>query len=189
VAGLLTLDGCTITSHEFKQSNLLLALTLLLTKSPSQARVVLERQRQKETGEEMKRAEELDLLEAQRQSKQLSKKESQCVMLRLRTFASVLLRSRSGSQRCPLRALIELSQRVISENDATLAATGAGSPSQAPAGAGLASGLGGLFGGPAAHGDYEHCMNALRQLQKRVTVCLIYDPKKEHQKQRPPQVT
>lgn len=164
VANLLTLDGCAITSHEFKQSNLLWALTLLLTKSPSQARVALERQRQKETGEEMKRAEELDLLEAQKQSKQLSKKESQCVMLRLRTFASILLRSGPGSQRCPLRALIELNQRVISENDAALAVAGAGGPSQAPPAGGLVSGLGGLFGGPAAYGDYEHCMNALRQL-------------------------
>lgn len=27
-------------------------------------------------------------------------------------------------------------------------------------------------------GDYEHCISALRQLQKRVTVNLVYDPKK-----------
>lgn len=27
-------------------------------------------------------------------------------------------------------------------------------------------------------GDYEHCINALRQLQKTVTVNLVYDPKK-----------
>jgi hypothetical protein len=35
VADLLTLEHCAVTSYEFKQSNLLLALELLLTKSPS----------------------------------------------------------------------------------------------------------------------------------------------------------
>lgn len=28
-------------------------------------------------------------------------------------------------------------------------------------------------------GDYDHCINALKQLQKRVTVNLIYDPDKK----------
>ena len=66
VAELLTLDECRITSYEFKQSNLLLAFELLLTKSPSQAKIQLEKRRAKESGEEMKRAEEIDMMEAQK---------------------------------------------------------------------------------------------------------------------------
>lgn len=85
-------------------------------------------------------------------------------MLRLRTFAHVLLRSGPGGQKCPLRALVELSHRVISENDAALGAAGTGGPSLSAPGGGIPFGLGGLIGGHAAFGDYEHCMNALRQL-------------------------
>lgn len=45
-------------------------------------------------------------------------------------------------------------------------------------------GLSGMFGGaPSSYGDYDHCISALRQLQKRVTVNLIYDSKGEIQKQ------
>ena len=66
ICELLTLEDCAITCFEFKQSNLLWALELLLTKSPSQARVALEKRRARDSGEEMKRAEEIDLLEAQR---------------------------------------------------------------------------------------------------------------------------
>jgi hypothetical protein len=42
-------------------------------------------------------------------------------------------------------------------------------------------GLAGMFasGAPSSYGDYDHCISALRQLQKRVTVSLLYDPKKE----------
>ena len=49
--------------------------------------------------------------------------------------------------------------------------------------------MAGLFGGPSgAAGDYDHCISALRQLQKRVTVNLIYDPKKQHLKPTPLEV-
>lgn len=42
IAELLTLDECGITSHEYKQSNLLFALEMLLTKTPSQAKIRIE---------------------------------------------------------------------------------------------------------------------------------------------------
>jgi hypothetical protein len=58
----------------------------------------------------MKRAEEIDLIEAQRRSKQLSKKESRCLILRLKHAAHVLLRRGSkAAGPSPLRALVELS--------------------------------------------------------------------------------
>ena len=57
---LLTLDTCAITSYEFKRSELPYALELLLTKSPSQAKIAVEKKRAAETGEEMKRAEDQD---------------------------------------------------------------------------------------------------------------------------------
>ena len=97
----------------------------------------------------MKRAEEIDLLEAQKQSKQLSKKESRCVILRLKHVAHVLLRG--GSQKggpSPLRALIELNQKVISENDSTLF-QGAGNSQggfMGSSGFGREMGMGGMFG-------------------------------------------
>ena len=62
----MTINNCTITSHEFKQSQLLWALNLFLTKTPSQAKIEVEKARHRETGEEMKRAEEMDLLEAEK---------------------------------------------------------------------------------------------------------------------------
>lgn len=140
----------------------------------------------------MKRAEEIDLLEAQRQSKQLSKRESRCLILRLKHVAHVLLRpGRAGAGASPLRALIELNQRVISENDGTLAG-GNGSGGQAggfggqvPSGLAREMGLAGMFaaGGAGPYGDYDHCISALRQLQRRVTVNLIYDAKRERLKQ------
>ena len=37
------------------------------------------------------------------------------------------------------------------------------------------------------YGDYDHCISALRQLQKRVTVNLIYDPIKTLMKEGKPQ--
>jgi len=175
VGELLTLEGCAITSHEFKQSHLLWALELLLTKSPSQAKVALERKRVQDTGEEMKRAEEIDLLEAQRQSKQLSKKEGRCLILRLKHAAHVLLSGQGqNSAASPLRALIELNLKVISENDSTLvsgAGSGAGGPPggfAGPPGGSFARemGLAGMFasGAPSSYGDYDHCISALRQL-------------------------
>lgn len=81
-----------ITSHEFKQSRLLKSLTLFLTKTPSQAKMALEKARRRETGEEMKRAEEIDLQEAQKQSSQVSKKEGRCMILRLQHFTHVFLK-------------------------------------------------------------------------------------------------
>lgn len=72
IGELLTLKGCAITSYEFKQSNLLWALELLLTKSPSQAKIEIERKRLHDTGEEMKRTEEMEFSEMQKQSKKIS---------------------------------------------------------------------------------------------------------------------
>lgn len=64
----------------------------------------------------MKRAEEIDMMEAQKQSKQLSKKESRCIMNRLKLFAHIML-IKKGEGSSPLRTLIELNHKVISEND------------------------------------------------------------------------
>lgn len=182
IADLLTLEHCAITSYEFKQSKLLLALELLLTKSPSQAKVLLVTKKAEESGEEMKRSEEIDLQEAQKQSKQLSKKESRCIMNRLKLFAHILLITKSGSGQSPMRALIELNHELISENDAFIlsgSGGGGGPGARGPPGSGgnpfsgsMFGGLGGhmgmpgLFaGGPAgAAADYDHCISALRQL-------------------------
>jgi hypothetical protein len=67
ISELLTLEDYAITSYEFRQSKLLFALELLLTKSPSQARVILDQMRNGEK-EEMKQSET--------ESNALTKKES-----------------------------------------------------------------------------------------------------------------
>lgn len=90
----------------------------------------------------------------------------------------ILLRRRTAGDH-PLKALIELSHKVISETDATLVGA---SRSQAPPPGhlfGFRDPLSGFLQPPGQAGDYEHCINALKQLQRRVTVNLIYDPKKQ----------
>ena len=77
----------------------------------------MENSRIREKGEELKRAEELDLQEAQKQSSSISKKEGRCMILRLKHFTHVLLHGAKTGGQSPLQALIALSQRVISEND------------------------------------------------------------------------
>jgi len=37
---------------------------------------------------------------------------------------------------------------------------------------------GGGFPAGNSFGDYDHCINALRMLQRKATINLIYDPKK-----------
>jgi len=94
-----------------------MALELLLTKTPSQAKLWLEKKKASETEEEMKRSEEIEMAEAEKMAKKVSKKESRCVMNRLKLFAHILLIKKSASGPSPLRALIDLSHKVISEND------------------------------------------------------------------------
>ena len=102
-------------------------------------------------------------------------------------MAHVFLGSSSGrAGSSPLRALIELNQRVISENDSSLAGGNSqGGPfgsfgGHVPSGFAREMGLSGMFGagGAGSYGDYDHCISALRQLQRRVTVNLIYDSKR-----------
>jgi len=66
VADLLTSKQFTLTSFEFINSKLLQAFELLLTKSPSQAKVHIDKAKREETGEEMKHSEELEMAEAKR---------------------------------------------------------------------------------------------------------------------------
>jgi len=63
----------------------------------------------------MKHSEEIELAEAQKKSKQVTKKESRCLMNRLKLFAHVMLFKRHGIT--PIKILVELSQKIISEND------------------------------------------------------------------------
>ena len=140
----------------------------------------MEEKRAKDTGEEQKRAEEIDMQEAQKQSKQLSKKEGRCVILRLKHVAYALLQNTKHG-RSPLRALLELNHKVVSENDSVLVSAPQGK--NAPSAFSREMAMGNILGGGQGQGgDYDHCINALKQLQKRVTVVLIYDPKRDQMK-------
>ena len=61
----------------------------------------------------------------------------------------------------PLRALIELNQKVISENDSCLIS--GNQRENVPSGFAREMSGGGFFGGGGGmSGDYDHCINALR---------------------------
>lgn len=68
----------------------------------------------------MKHSEEIELMEQQKQSKQVSKKDSRCLIYRLKLFAHVLLFKKSEKSLCPMRVLIDLNHKIISENDSFL---------------------------------------------------------------------
>lgn len=92
IGNLMTLNDCAITSHEFKKSKLLWALNLFLSKTPSQAKIETEKKKYRETGEELKHTEQIDLMEAKKQSKSVSKKEGRCMILRLQQFTHLFLK-------------------------------------------------------------------------------------------------
>lgn len=107
-----------MTSNEFKNSNLLFAFELLLTKTPSQAKLAVDQKRYGEK-EELKHSEELELMEKQKLSKQVSKKDSRCLIYRLKLFAHIFLNKKGGGI-SPFRLLVELNHKIISENDSFL---------------------------------------------------------------------
>ena len=63
----------------------------------------------------MKRAEEISFNEAKQQSKTITKKESRCLIFRLKVFAHVILRKKTNSS--PMRSIIDLCNKVVGEND------------------------------------------------------------------------
>jgi hypothetical protein len=176
---LLTLQGPSlITSHEFRDSGLLFSLELLLTSTPSQAKYVLEKKRlEDECGGTIKHSDELVLRELeQRAAVPISQQDGFSIMNRLKVCVHLLLHKHKGVS--PLEALVELNHKLISENDSFV--------TQIPgAQIDLQGTSFGGFGPPPSflrdgfsQGDYDHCISALKQLQRRVTVNLIYDPNK-----------
>ena len=66
-------------------------------------------------GEELKNSSEIMLIEAEKKCQQIQKKESRCMIYRLKLFAQLL--SNTG----PLsKCLIDLNHKVISDNDQIL---------------------------------------------------------------------
>ena len=115
VTELLTLEDCAVTSYEFKSSGLLFALETLLAITPSQAKYLLDKRRAEQSGEEMKRSDELEMMDKQKNSLKFSKKESRCMINRLKQFAHIILIKKSSLS--PMRALIDINHKIISEND------------------------------------------------------------------------
>ena len=71
-----------------------------------------------EDDEELKHSEELNLIDAEKKSKIISKSESQCIIYRLKLFAHLIVKKQNG--KAPVNLLIEISQRVISDSDQIL---------------------------------------------------------------------
>lgn len=115
VADLMTDKEFSITSYEFANSKLLFAFELLFTKSPSQSKLAIDKMKRDETGEEFKHSDEIELAEAQKRSKQVTKKESRCLINRLKLFTHIMLKRRGNV--APMKILIDLSKKIVSEND------------------------------------------------------------------------
>lgn len=112
---LSTNSETSMTSFEFKKSRLLFSLNLLLTKTPNQAIYVMQKKKLMDDGEELKNSSEIMLMEAEKKTHQILKKESRCVIYRLKLFAQLLAKTGSLS-----KSLIDLSHKVISDNDQIL---------------------------------------------------------------------
>ena len=117
----------------------------------------------------MKHSEEIELDNKQKQSDNITYKESQCVIYRLKLFAHILI-DKKGNNGSPIKSLIELCHKIISENESQLVGNqedrGRGGPYGYPSHPRYSLGGGGLFppGYGGMGGDYEHCINALRAL-------------------------
>ena len=109
---LTTNSEISMTSFEFKKSKLLFSLNLLLTKTPNQAIYMIQKKKLMDDGEELKNSSEIMLMEAEKKTHQILKKESRCMIYRLKLFAQLL--SKTGSLS---KSLIDLSHKVISDND------------------------------------------------------------------------
>lgn len=109
ISELLTLEDVAITSYEFRHSKLLFSLELLLTKSPTQAKLALDKMKSQEMNEEMKQSDDPN-------PEDITKMESQCLIYRFKLISHILLMKKSQAN-SPLRALIDLNHKLISEND------------------------------------------------------------------------
>lgn len=114
----------------------------------------------------------------QKSSAQITQQDGISIMNRLKMCVHLLLQKHKGAS--PLEALLELNHKIISENDSFVTQIPAAQIDYTSHGHGF-----GGFGPPPSflrdgfsQGDYDHCISALKQLQKRVTVNLIYDPNK-----------
>lgn len=140
--------------------------------------MIEKRRIEKENDGKIKHSDELTLNELESKTEgQITLDEGISVMNRLKLFIHVLLQKQKGVS--PIDGLLELNHKVISENGSIITSTPGPQIDYSSY-----HGLGSL-GGPSSvlrdnfsQGDYDHCISALKQLQKRVTVNLIYDPNK-----------
>ena len=87
-------------------------------------------------------------------------------MNRLKLFAHVFIQK--TDRKIPMKALIELSHPIIAESDSVFNRVPGGVVSTLDYG--MPSFLRGRTSYGAKEGDYEHYVNALRHLQRRVTI-------------------
>lgn len=85
-------DKRAVMCYEFRESGLLDALSLYLSKTPSQARAIIEIRKAKDKGtEELKHSEEIELSELSKKGEKISKKDARTYLLRLKKFTLALL--------------------------------------------------------------------------------------------------
>jgi hypothetical protein len=155
-----------ITGHEFKNSGLLEAINMMLTMPPSKIREHLAAEAAKSNA---KNSAMLDWADPSDGSA-LNEREGRCVMNRLKLFAHLFLQRTEGKS--PMLALIDLSHSIIAESDTVFSrdvvtTMDFGAPS--------------FTRGRTQHNkaeEHDHYVHALRHLQRRVTIQIVYDPKK-----------
>ena len=114
----------------------------------------------------------------QKSSGRITQQDGISIMNRLKMCVHLLLHKHKRVS--PLEALLEVNHKLISENDSFVTQISGAQIDYTSQG----HGFGGLGPPPSflrdgfSQGDYDHCISALKQLQKRVTVSLIYDPNK-----------
>ena len=79
-------------NYEFRESGLLEAIELFLSRSPKQVQLHKERTKNSNSGEEMKHSEELMMSQMIKSVKSVGKKEARAFIQRLKIFAHVMLK-------------------------------------------------------------------------------------------------
>jgi len=158
-----------VMTFEFKESGLLEALALFLTRTPTQVLALKQKQ-----GEEVKHSEEVQMSQALKGAQTVGKKEARCFVQRLKVFAHVVL-SKANDKK-PVQELINLCQELLSQSESEIfSLQNTVDPNQG-------SVFGNIYGGSE---DPNQSVTALRQLTKRVRINLVYDPSKNFVKQSP----
>lgn len=103
-------------NYEFRESGLLEAIELFLTRSPKQVQLIKEKE--KSIGEEMKHSEELMLSQMVKNVRTVTKREARAYIQRLKLFAHIMFKQVNNLK--PIDELVSLCHEQMSQNESLL---------------------------------------------------------------------